>query len=278
MTAVVDAANAFMVAKPPPAALTASWFGLTYINLIWQEKMVTGMLGSIAGSFLTVLLLMIILLRSTAWGLLAMFPLSATMLLIYGMLGLAGKSYDMPVAVLSSLSIGLAVDFTIHFLVRIRHFMSQTRSPIRAHDLAFGQPAVAISRNVLVVAIGFLPLLFAPLVPYQTVGTLIAIILCASGIATLLIVPACLRVWEGYFFPANDNRRTTLFGTHDAIVVGVLAAILLGLNIQAHFEETGRIVMWILLMIGLPSAVVLGTRSNDRLAGGAKHAASLQDG
>jgi uncharacterized membrane protein YdfJ with MMPL/SSD domain len=240
--------------------------------------MVTGMLGSIAGSFLTVLLLMIILLRSTAWGLLAMVPLSATMLLIYGMLGLAGKSYDMPVAVLSSLSIGLAVDFTIHFLVRIRHFMSQTQSTIRAHDLAFGQPAVAISRNVMVVAIGFLPLLFAPLVPYQTVGTLIATILCASGIATLLIVPACLRVWERHFFPGIDSRRTTLFGVRHAVIVGLLAAVLLGVNIQAHLGETGRVAMWILLMIGLPGAAVLATRDRGRSAGSAKRAASLRSG
>jgi uncharacterized membrane protein YdfJ with MMPL/SSD domain len=184
----------------------------------------------------------------------------------------------MPVAVLSSLSIGLAVDFTIHFLVRIRHFMSQTRSPLRSHDLAFGQPAVAISRNVLVVAIGFLPLLLAPLVPYQTVGTLIATILCASGIATLLIVPACLRTWERYFFPATDSRRTTLFGTRNAVVVGLLAAVLLGINIQAHLGETGRIVMWILLMTGLPGAAVLATRDKSRSAADAKRAASLRSG
>ena len=120
MTAVVDAANDFMRANPPPAGLAPSWFGLTYINVIWQEKMVTGMLGSIAGSFLTILLLMIVLLRSTAWGLLAMVPLSATMLLIYGILGLAGRPYDMPVAVLSALTLGLSVDFAIHFIERAR--------------------------------------------------------------------------------------------------------------------------------------------------------------
>ena len=272
MTAVIDATNAFMAANPPPVKLSAKWFGLTYINVIWQDKMVTGMIGSIAGSFVTVLLLMIVLLRSTLWGLLAMVPLSATMLLIYGALGLAGKSYDMPVAVLSSLSIGLAVDFTIHFLVRIRHFVSQTQSPIKAHDLAFGEPAVAISRNVLVVAVGFLPLLLAPLVPYQTVGTLIATILFASGIATLLIVPACLRIWEGHFFPAVDGRRTTLFGTDNAIVVGVLAAVLLGINIQPHVGETGRVVMWMLLLLGMPGAAWLKTRGNVSHADGVKPA------
>jgi predicted RND superfamily exporter protein len=277
MTAVVDAASAFMNANPPPANLTASWFGLTYINVIWQEKMVSGMLGSIAGSLLAVLLLMIILLRSTTWGLLAMVPLSVTMLLIYGVLGLAGKSYDMPVAVLSSLSIGLAVDFAIHLLVRMRHFMSQTRAPLKAHDLVFGQPAVAITRNVMVVAIGFLPLLLAPLVPYQTVGTLIATILFASGITTILIVPACLRVWEGHFFPAVDTRRTTLFGRPSAVVVGLLGAFLVGSNIQTHFGETARLAMWIVLLIGLPGAALFAIRENWATRG-IKTIAAIRDG
>ena len=46
------------VSTPPPAALTASWFGLTYINVIWQEKMVSGMLRAFLGSFIVVLVMM----------------------------------------------------------------------------------------------------------------------------------------------------------------------------------------------------------------------------
>ena len=91
--------------------------------------------------------------------------------------------------------------------------------------------------------------------------------------ATLLIVPACLRAWEGLFFPATDSRRTTLFGTHSAVVVGLLAAVLLGVNIQPHLGEMGIILMWILLMTGLPGIVVFVTRGGDRVAGRAERAA-----
>jgi len=45
-----------------------------------------------------------------------MIPLTVTITLIYGIIGLVGKDYDMPVAVLSSLTLGLSVDFAIHFL------------------------------------------------------------------------------------------------------------------------------------------------------------------
>ena len=69
LAAVIDAANAFMTANPPPAALTASWFGLTYINVVWQEKMVSGMLASLGSSFVVVLLMMIVLFFKLAAGL-----------------------------------------------------------------------------------------------------------------------------------------------------------------------------------------------------------------
>ena len=55
-----------------------------------------------------------------------MVPLTITITFTYGMIGLAGKDYDMPVAVLSSLTLGLSVDFAIHFLERARSIQAET--------------------------------------------------------------------------------------------------------------------------------------------------------
>ncbi len=219
------------------------------MNVVWQDKMVTGMLFAIAGSYLTVLLMMTLLLRSARWGLLAMVPLTSTMLVIFGILGLVGKPYDMPVAVLSALTIGLAVDFTIHFLVRMRHFVSQTGCWQKAMELMYEEPARAISRNILVVAVGFLPLLAAPLVPYNTVGTLIAVILFVSGIATLLFVAALLKEWDAGFFPRTDTRRTTLFGCSDALFAGIVAATLIGVGLHSLIAWEWSNWPWLLLTV-----------------------------
>ena len=64
----------------------------------------------------------------------------------------------------------------------------------------FEEPARAISKNVIVIAIGFTPLLAAPLVPYQTVGIFLASIMAISGFATMLILPSILAVLEPWFF------------------------------------------------------------------------------
>ena len=200
MEAVVQALDEFLVSNPPPVEIDSQWFGLTYINVVWQGKMVSGMLSAFLGSFVVVLIMMIALFRSLILGVLAMIPLAVTVGLIYGIIGLIGKDYDMPVAVLSALSLGLAVDYAIHFLARARTLVEESGSWRDAVPKIFGEPARAISRNAIILGAGFLPLLAAPLVPYQTVGFFIASIILSAGAATLLILPAILTLMKKLIF------------------------------------------------------------------------------
>lgn len=190
----------FLDQNPPPVPLKHRWFGLTYINVVWQDKMVSGMLQAFLGSFLIVFIMMTVLFRSPLWGILSMIPLTVTIALIYGVIGLVGKDYDMPVAVLSSLTLGLAVDFAIHFLARSRAAVAEHGTWEAASRPMFGEPARAITRNMIVIAVGFLPLLAAPLMPYKTVGFFMAGILAVSGVATLFVLSALLRLLERRLF------------------------------------------------------------------------------
>lgn len=205
MNAVVDAVDQFMLSHTAPVALKHNWFGLTYINVIWQQKMVSGMLIAFLSSFAVVLALMVLLFRSFAWGLLSMVPLTATISMIYGIIGWVGKDYDMPIAVLSSLSLGLAIDYAIHFNARSRQIFSRLESWADTVKAVFNEPARAISRNMIIIGVGFLPLLAAPLVPYQTVGIFISSILVMAGFATLLGLPALITLLQRFLFITEDK-------------------------------------------------------------------------
>ncbi len=235
MEKVVQAARRFVTQNPPPVPLETKWFGLTYINVIWQDKMVAGMMEAFAGSFLVVFLLMTILFRSALWGLLSMIPLTVTIAAIYGVIGIVGKDYDMPVAILSSLTLGLAVDFAIHFLARSRELYRRYGSWQAAVPHVFGEPARAITRNIIVIAAGFLPLLLAPLVPYQTVGMFLAAILLVSGIATLLLLPALIGVMEKWLFRQNEKVLAPSCNCGLCIVASVTVVVLLALNLYSKF-------------------------------------------
>ncbi len=207
MEKVVKAVDEFLAEKPAPAPIQHNWAGLTYINTVWQNKMVYGMLKSFMGSFIIVFIMMAVLFRSPLWGLVCMVPLLITIAVIYGVIGLVGKDYDMPVAVLSALTLGMAVDFAIHFLERARASYDQTGSWRESASVMFGEPARAIARNVLVIAIGFLPLLAAPLIPYKTVGVFLCAIMALSGAVTLLALPAILKLAEEVLFKQTFGEK-----------------------------------------------------------------------
>jgi predicted RND superfamily exporter protein len=207
MEAVVASVEKWMAANPAPTKLNVGWAGLTYLNVVWQDKMVAGMMNSLMSSFVVVLIMMMVLFRSPLYGLLAMIPLSVTITFIYGLIGLVGKDYDMPVAVLSSLTLGLSVDFAIHFLERARELTAKHGSWKEAIPFMFQEPAIAISRNAIIISIGFTPLLFAPLMPYKTVGFFLATIMAVSWLGTLFILAALITALQKYLFKPVELKE-----------------------------------------------------------------------
>ena len=72
-------------------AVSMDWLGLNYINVVWQNNMVVGMLKNFLGSFVIVLFMMLFLFRSPVKALISMIPLTLTILFIYGSLGFSAK-------------------------------------------------------------------------------------------------------------------------------------------------------------------------------------------
>jgi hypothetical protein len=259
METVVQAVDCFIKENPPPIPLKHQWAGLTYVNVEWQNKMVSGMLRSLMGSFATVFLMMAFLFRSMLWGLLCMVPLTVTIALIYALIGITGKDYDMPVAVLSSLTLGLAVDFSIHYLSRARELFREMGEWGRAVRGVAGETARAIARNVVVITLGFLPLLAAPLVPYQTVGFFMASIMCVSGVGTLVILPALMTVLQGVLFrkrPAGALCRCSV----------CLLTVLVFVPAIAYLLNRYRLMHWTLTTMVAAIIIIVAMVACSRLA------------
>jgi uncharacterized protein len=176
-----------------------TWGGITYVNLVWQQVMVGGMGWALFTAYLVIALMLWLLFRRIQWTLLALLPLTVTMVLIYGGIGWLGKDYDMPIAVLSALSIGIAVDFAIHYIQRTRQYMEEGAGGwLQVCDRVSGEPARAIARNAVIIAVGFLPLLISPLVPYVTVGVFMFLIMAISGLATLVGMTAGMEAFHSW--------------------------------------------------------------------------------
>jgi predicted RND superfamily exporter protein len=154
--------------------------------------------------------------------LVAILPLLFTVALSYGFIGFIGKDFDMLISVLSTLTLGLATDFAIHFVGRFRQRREEAPSkPIadsQSPDSGKSQianrksqievevdeallwtvarPGKGIVRNAVLFALGFFVMVFAALTPYVTVGLFMAAIMLVSGLTTLLYLPALVKLWQ----------------------------------------------------------------------------------
>jgi predicted RND superfamily exporter protein len=196
-TKVVNWTETYITNNPMPKNISYQWAGKSYLNIVWQDAMVNGMIDSLLSSFVIVFLMMVLLFRSFKYGILAMLPLTLTISMIYGLIGWIGKDYDMPIAVLSALTLGLSIDFAIHFLQRARELEKELGSLTQALTAMFQEPSRAISRNAIVIAVGFTPLLLSPLMPYITVGFFLASIMALSALVTLVLLPALMTLFAG---------------------------------------------------------------------------------
>ncbi len=193
-TLVRDQAMPFKVVAAGPA----------HFNLVWNQEVLKDMILGFAIALVVVFGVLAADFRSLKWALVAYVPLLGTVLIIFGALGWVGKTIDMPVAVLACLSLGMAVDFAIHFVTRYRQrcqSIAVTRPLTEAerHDAlkwVIQWPGKGIVRNALMFAVAFAVMLAAPLTPYITVGAFIVLMMSLSALASLTLLPALIKTFR----------------------------------------------------------------------------------
>jgi predicted RND superfamily exporter protein len=177
--------------------------GPAHFNLVWNEQVLSDMILGFAIALGVVLIVLAADFRSIKWALVAYVPLLLTVAVIIGALGWMGKEVDMPVAVLSCLSLGMAVDFAIHFVTRYRLRCAGTAAACSTDAerdevlrWVIEWPGKGIVRNALLFAIAFAVMLAAPLTPYITVGAFIVSMMTLSALASVTLLPALIKTFR----------------------------------------------------------------------------------
>ncbi|MBI5415249.1 MAG: MMPL family transporter [Candidatus Omnitrophica bacterium] len=191
MRELVQAVQKYTLDRPLPEAKFKP-AGIAYFNMVWNDEVLWGMVSSFLASLVLVLGLLIFEYRSLKWGIISFIPLLATIVIIYGMVGWIGKDFDMPISVLSTLSLGMAIDFAIHFVSRLKQRYQEIPDVEDALAWTVGRPGKGIIRNAVLFALGFAVMMFASLTPYITVGIFMALIMILSSVATLIYLPALI--------------------------------------------------------------------------------------
>jgi predicted RND superfamily exporter protein len=159
------------------------------------HSVVNGQVLSLAIAVVLIGFLLMILFRSIVAGLIATVPLGISIVTLFGFMGILSIELNVAVAMLSSIMIGVGVDYTIHFLWRYReerrHGLGEKES-VRKTLTTTGR---GIIFNALSVVIGFVVLIVSGFMPVRFFGFLVVISILSCLIGALVLVPSlCLVV------------------------------------------------------------------------------------
>ncbi len=180
-----------------PKNLKISFSGSASTMVAATSEIVSGQVASLGISFLLIFIMLIYTFRSFVIGITAMIPLLTTILINFGIMGFFKIPLDIGTAVISSIVIGIGVDYSIHYLKRMTEYSDKGYSFNEAILKTVRHSGKAIMYNAFTVGTGFIAMLFSILTPLSTMGWMITVTMLVSAISTIVLLPAVLSIVKG---------------------------------------------------------------------------------
>lgn len=194
---LVQKPDAHMAANPIPGArVELSGIGLLWIKIV--DYIAQSQINGAAGSFFMVLGFIAISFGSLRLGLWAMVPNVVPFIFVFGFTGAVGWHLDYFKMMLASITMGISVDDTIHFLARLRVVFSKKgnyKEALRETMHEVGIP-MTVASFALVMAFGSYPL--SDLDVLTSFGVLLCGSVIIAWIIKLLLTPALMVLFKPF--------------------------------------------------------------------------------
>lgn len=154
-------------------------------------------------AFSLVSLMLIILLGSLRYGILAMIPNLSPILITMGLMFLLDIPLDMFTILVASIAIGIAVDDTVHFMYHCKHNYQRCGDMPMSIFGALDTSGRAMLTTSAILTIGFSMLMWSDLNNLFNFGMLIGTTVLLALIADFLLAPALMML----FGRSNERRR-----------------------------------------------------------------------
>jgi uncharacterized protein len=157
-----------------------------------NEHVVYTFFTSMGAAIFLISLILFWVYRSFTLGLISLIPNCIPVFLGAGLLYLLGKPIDIGTAIVASVTLGIAVDDTIHFLSHYHRLIKDGMDRMEALVEVLSSTGLALIITTFILATCFGLFIFASLVPNINFGILCAFVLTMALVCDLIILPAIL--------------------------------------------------------------------------------------
>ena len=170
-----------------------------------SDIVVNGQAASLLISILMVIFVMSLLFKSVKAGLISAVPLSFSMIILFGLMGYFNIDLNIATAMLSSVMIGVGIDYTIHILWRYKEERANGLDYKEATIKTLVTTGRGVTINALSVIIGFAALFISNFLPVKFFGFLVVVSISACLIGAMVIIPAICLILKPKFLEPNKN-------------------------------------------------------------------------
>ena len=174
--------------------VSAQVAGLSYERYVYVLEITDSFQESLAVAIILAFLIVLFVLRDVRLSLITILPVVAITLWLRGGMVLTGTSINLVTVQISSLAIGLGVDYAIHMVQRVRE--ARFDNPDGTQEEWMAESLDETGNNVAMSAftdfVGFMVLTLSIMPLFVTFGLIMAIMIFLSFVAAVIMLPALL--------------------------------------------------------------------------------------
>lgn len=177
------------------------------------SRIVTSQITSLITAILAAGVIVALLMRSLIAGFISLIPLVMTVIVNFGVMGFSDTPLDMATLMISSIAIGIGIDYAIHFISRFREEYRSSHDSKQALSETLQTTGRGIAYNALALALGFGVLLFSTFKGTVNFGLLISMTMLVSSASAFTVIPAIMMTWEPKFLTKRAWSKEDFFST-----------------------------------------------------------------
>jgi uncharacterized protein len=172
-------------------------FKITGILVIFNnllQSLFDSQIKTLGITFAGIFILLLILFKSLSWSIVAAIPNFTAALFILGSLGLFNIPLDMMTITIASITVGIAIDNSIHYIYRFREEFKINKNYKKTIEICHKSVGKAIVNASLTIVFGFSILIFSNFIPSIYFGIFTGLAMLTAMTLVLTLMPQLIAI------------------------------------------------------------------------------------
>ena len=167
--------------------------GLMIMLRDFVSLVISSSINSIVVSIIAIFIIALIFFRGLTWGFMAIIPLTSAVILNFGLMGIFGVRLSHLTALLTSIIIGVGVDFAVHYISSFRRHLKEGKNREKITLAVMDDVGYPIALDVIS-NMGFAALLFSDLIPLNYMGGLMIFAMLSTSFGTFILMGTTIEI------------------------------------------------------------------------------------